>query len=128
LVRVFSETGSLQLIFNLNTRYLLDGPDLNKRVIATNGIDTKLKRRESLGHFVSCAGFVHGLSTFFIIRETYKRFGVQLQPFDSILRGLNRGDGREGGILAIAPKEYNETLVEKLQDFELTLWDNGSLF
>ncbi|MCX8181895.1 MAG: hypothetical protein N3D12_02125 [Candidatus Methanomethyliaceae archaeon] len=132
LIRVFANIGDVQLIFNLNTKHLLEGPDLNRRLLALEGdINLSrlgLRRRDGVGHFVSCAGFVRAKKMFFIIRESYKKFGVQLQPFEAILEGLNRYDGREGGILAILPKGHEEALVEELQGFELSLWDNGSPF
>ncbi|MEM4721855.1 MAG: hypothetical protein QXT73_07350 [Candidatus Methanomethylicaceae archaeon] len=130
LLKVFTEENA-QLILNLNTKHLLEGQDLNRKLLSCDcDVDLRngLKKREGVGHFVSCAGFVRRVKTFFIIRETYKKFGVQLQPFDAILEGLKRGDGREGGILAIIKKEGKNSLIGRLQGFELSLWDNGSPF
>lgn len=132
LVEIFSRVREVQLIFNLNTRHLLDGEDLNRKVLSIDRdaelIRAGLKKREGVGHFVSCAGFVRRGKALFIIRETYRRYGVQMQPFEAVLQGLNRGDGREGGILVITTEELEEELVEELQGFDLSLWNNGSPF
>ena len=102
LVSYFADFNRVQLILNLNTKYMLFGPELNRKVIAQDL--QGLQRREPAGHFVSCAGFLYGKETYFVIRETYRRYGVQVQPFESILGGLNRNDGREGGYLSSCPE------------------------
>ena len=128
LVSYFADFDRVQLILNLNTKYMLFGPELNRKVIAQDLHG--LQRREPVGHFVSCAGFLYGKETYFVIRETYRRYGVQVQPFESILGGLNRNDGREGGILVILPREYEEKITKDLREkgFLPSLWDNGSPF
>ncbi|MGC8936712.1 MAG: DUF6885 family protein [Candidatus Methanomethylicaceae archaeon] len=135
LVEIFSRMKEVQLIFNLNTKYLLDGQDLNRKVLSSDSyadlIRLGLRKRESVGHFVSCAGFIRkigGGRTFFIIRDTYRRYGIQIQPFEAILQGINRVDGREGGILAIVPKKYEGALIGNLEGFKLVIWDNGTPF
>jgi len=128
LVNYFADFNKVQLVLNLNTKYMPFGPELNRKVI-THDLQG-LQRREPVGHFVSCAGFLYGNETYFVIRETYKRYGVQIQPFESILGGLNRDDGREGGILVIVPREYEEKIARDLKEegFLLSIWDNGSPF
>lgn len=85
-----------------------------------------------VGHFCSLAGVVTGPAReMALLRDSYPSFGWDahhLQPFESLAQALERGDGREGGVLlfihADLADEVSETAVER--GFEVEIWDNGT--
>jgi len=85
-----------------------------------------------VGHFVTLAGSVHGPAGFLVlVRDTYATLGwggYHLQPADALAAALERGDGREGGVLCVVPASEAEALSERLSagGFELRDWDNGT--
>lgn len=125
-----AEERELQLIFNLNTRHLLDSekiPKLSEKLLLGEKIEEVL--RSGVGHFVGCGGLITvDEKSFLIIRETYRRYGAHLQPAENVRRALLRGDGREGGILLITPSAREKDLRRLLEErgFRLEFWDNGS--
>jgi hypothetical protein len=82
------------------------------------------------GHFLSLFALIRGPGGALVgIRDTYRSLGWQghhLQPPAALAAALNRGDGREGGVLCVVPSASAEPLRAALTDFELRLWDNGS--
>jgi hypothetical protein len=82
------------------------------------------------GHFLSLFALVRGPGGALVgIRDTYRSLGWQghhLQPPAAVAAALNRGDGREGGVLCVVPSAAAAPLRDALAGFELCLWDNGS--
>jgi hypothetical protein len=84
------------------------------------------------GHFVSLFALVRGTAGALIgVRDTYRSLGWQghhLQPPSAIAAALNRGDGREGGVLCVVPSATAPALRAALgsDGCELRMWDNGS--
>lgn len=84
------------------------------------------------GHFVNLAALVTvGERALVLVRDSYRSLGWEghhLQPADAFAAALERGDGREGGVLCIAPATDDDTLRERLttDGFELRHWDNGT--
>jgi hypothetical protein len=82
------------------------------------------------GHFLSLFALVRGPGGALVgIRDTYRSLGWQgyhLQPPSAVAAALNRGDGREGGVLCVVPSASAAALRDALAGFELRLWDNGS--
>jgi hypothetical protein len=85
------------------------------------------------GHFVSLSLLVRGAgSTLVGIRDTYRSLGwngLHLQPPAAVAAALERGDGREGGVLCVCRAEEAGALSARLEadGYELRNWDNGSL-
>lgn len=127
-----AEEYKAQFILNLNTRYLLDSEKvsrLSERLLLREEFEKIF--RESVGHYVGCAGLIQvDNEALIIIRETYRKYGVHLQPAEYVRRALLREDGREGGIIIIAPRDEEGKLRNALlsNDFRIELWDNGSPF
>jgi hypothetical protein len=84
------------------------------------------------GHFVSLFALVRGAAGALVgIRDTYRSLGWQgthLQPPAAVAAALDRGDGREGGVLCVASPATAATLRTALTEdgFDLRMWDNGS--
>jgi hypothetical protein len=82
------------------------------------------------GHFLSLFALVRGAAGALVgVRDTYRSLGWHghhLQPPSAVAAALNRGDGREGGVLCVVPSASAAPLRTALGDFELRLWDNGS--
>ncbi|MEN2975476.1 MAG: hypothetical protein ABDH32_07910 [Candidatus Caldarchaeales archaeon] len=127
-----SEEYKTQFILNLNTKHLLDSekiPKLSERLLLGESFQEIL--RDSVGHYVGCGGLIEvDNRTLLIIRETYRRYGVHLQPVENVRKALLREDGREGGIIIISPRDLEEEIKKKLIDrgLRVELWDNGSPF
>ena len=85
-----------------------------------------------VGHFVELNLVVHVRGgSLVVVHDTYPSLGLggyHVQPPRAIAAALLRGDGREGGILAVVPKEQSDalrTLVAE-QGLKAATWDNGS--
>lgn len=84
------------------------------------------------GHFVNVAALVRGpANAVLVVRDSYRSLGVDghhVQPTDAFARALERGDGREGGVLCVCPAADEHSLRERLGDggYALRHWDNGT--
>jgi hypothetical protein len=82
------------------------------------------------GHFLSLFALVRGSGGALVgVRDTYRSLGWQghhLQPPAAVAAALNRGDGREGGVLCVVPSTSAAPLRTALAGFEVRMWDNGS--
>ncbi len=82
------------------------------------------------GHFLSLFALIRGSGGALIgLRDTYRSLGWHghhLQPPSAVAAALNRGDGREGGVLCVVPSAAAAPLRAALGGFELRMWDNGS--
>ncbi len=85
-----------------------------------------------VGHFVTLAGLLRGPgASLVLVGDTYQELGFggyYLQPAAAVAAALERGDGREGGVLCVCPAEAEERLRGTLvaAGFELRHWDNGT--
>jgi hypothetical protein len=85
-----------------------------------------------IGHFCELALLVRGPeSALVLVRDSNPSFGVNghhLQPPRAVAAALERGDGREGGVLAIAPRSVASELQILASELELevAIWDNGT--
>lgn len=85
-----------------------------------------------VGHFCELVGLLRGSGGSLVaVRDSYPSFGLagyHLQPPRAVAAALERGDGREGGVLAIA-ETARAGDVERLADelgLETSPWDNGT--
>ena len=85
-----------------------------------------------VGHFCELVGLLRGSGGALVaVRDSYPSFGLaghHLQPPRAVAAALNRGDAREGGVLAVAERE-NAQRVEALAaelGLDLGYWDNGT--
>ena len=85
-----------------------------------------------VGHFIELVMLIRGpKNALVVVQDTYPTLGVQgrhLQPPRALAAALLRGDGREGGVLAVvAPEKANAVaaLVAAL-GLDIGTWNNGS--
>jgi hypothetical protein len=82
------------------------------------------------GHFVELMQLLRGRhGTLVIVRDSYPSLGwrgVYLQPPTALAAALTRGDGRGGGVLAVAQPERTGELEERARELGLKteIWDN----
>lgn len=84
-----------------------------------------------MGHFVNLLGTIRGPSrSLVLVRDSYASLGWgghHLQPPEALAAALERGDGREGGILCVCPAaEYGAVRERHSGSYELRHWDNGT--
>lgn len=85
-----------------------------------------------VGHFVTLAGAVQGPGgSLVLVRDTYASLGwrgYHVQPAEAVAAALERGDGREGGVLCVVPAGEEDALRAKLDEdgFTLRHWNNGT--
>jgi hypothetical protein len=85
-----------------------------------------------VGHFVNIAAIVTADDrALVVVRDSYSSLGWgghHLQPKDALAAALERGDGREGGVLCVTPAADATTLRARLAEegFKLRHWDNGT--
>lgn len=85
-----------------------------------------------VGHFCELELLVRGPGgSLVLVHDSYPSFGCggrHLQPPRAVAAALERGDGREGGVLAVAPPARAgdvEALAGALA-LEVGIWDNGT--
>jgi hypothetical protein len=122
-----------RLIANIRTGRLWGSrPSANLLVDELNGNRVAGPAADwDVGHFVELASLLTGDGgSLVVVRDSYPTLGWQghhLQPPRVIAASLERGDGREGGVLAIGPAGLAgaiESLATEL-GLEIGTWDNG---
>ena len=84
-----------------------------------------------VGHFVELAMLVRGPKNALVaVRDSYPTLGWNghhLQPPRAVAAALLRGDGREGGVLAVLPAKRADAVRPIARDLglEIGVWDNG---
>jgi hypothetical protein len=85
-----------------------------------------------VGHFVELSRIVRGRAgSLVLVVDSYPSLGWMgrhLQPPAAVAAALGRGDGREGGVLAVVPARATrdvEALAGELS-LDIALWDNGT--
>jgi len=85
-----------------------------------------------VGHYVELEMLLRGPErSLVMVRDSYPSLGWEghhLQPPRVLAGALERGDGREGGILAIAPNERSEAIRALVAELglEIGAWNNGT--
>jgi hypothetical protein len=85
-----------------------------------------------VGHFIELVTLIRGpRNALIVVQDTYPTLGVQarhLQPPRALAAALLRGDGREGGVLAVAAREKATGVSELVGALGLDIgtWNNGS--
>jgi hypothetical protein len=85
-----------------------------------------------VGHFVALAALLRGAGgSLVVVRDSYPSLGWDahhLQPPAALAAALQRGDGREGGILVVVPADAAAATERLALDLglELGAWDNGT--
>ena len=85
-----------------------------------------------VGHFFELSLLLRGPGgTLVLVRDSYPSLGwggQHLQPPRAIVAALDRGDGREGGVLAVVPVERAVAMRELAEALalEIGIWDNGT--
>ena len=85
-----------------------------------------------VGHFVELAMLIRGPKRALVaVHDSYPTLGWNghhLQPPRVIAAALLRGDGREGGVLAIVPHDRSGSAAAFATELglEINVWDNGS--
>jgi hypothetical protein len=85
-----------------------------------------------VGHFCELAALVRGRAgALVVVRDSYPSLGLNahhLQPPRVVAAALERGDGREGGVLAVVPAERADALQAVVAEIglEIGIWDNGT--
>jgi uncharacterized protein DUF6885 len=85
-----------------------------------------------VGHFVELARLVRGGGgSLVLVADSYPGLGWDghyLQPPAALAAGLERGDGHEGGVLAVAPAGRAAAVRDLAGELglEIGFWDNGT--
>jgi hypothetical protein len=84
------------------------------------------------GHFCELGLLVRGpAGSLVVVRDSYPSFGwngTHLQPPRVVAEALERGDGREGGVLAVVAADGAAALeaLGRALGLEIAVWDNGT--
>ena len=84
-----------------------------------------------VGHFVELTMLIRGpKAALVVVHDTYPTLGLDgyhLQPARAVAAALMRGDGREGGILAVVSGDQADAVaaVGRELGLEVAAWDNG---
>ncbi len=122
-----------RLIANLRTGLLwASRPPLAALLGALDGAepDEPPAAEWDVGHFVELEQLVRGRrGSLVVVRDSYPSLGyggVHLQPPAALARALNRDDGREGGVLAVAQPERRDAVRVVATELGLAseFWDN----
>jgi hypothetical protein len=85
-----------------------------------------------VGHFVELACLVRGpAGSLVLVRDSYPTLGWMghhLQPPRAVAAALMRGDGRQGGVLAVVAPADESTIRNLAAELALAveMWDNGT--
>ena len=85
-----------------------------------------------VGHFVELEVLIRGpKGSLVVVHDSYPSLGWDgrhVQPPRAVAAALLRGDGREGGVLAVAPKAQEESVkaLAARIGLEAGVWDNGT--
>src|SRR5712692_6883228 len=85
-----------------------------------------------VGHFVELELLIRGpKSSLVVVHDSYPNLGLagrHLQPPRVLAESLLRGDGREGGVLAVVPEPRTNAIKALAADIglEIGIWNNGT--
>jgi hypothetical protein len=134
LVEIVAEAaGGTIVLANVDTGRLWGSrPDPAMVVAHLSGADVDPPPADwSEGHFLNLLGTIRGPGgSLVLVRDTYASLGWgghHVQPPETLAVALERGDGREGGILCICPAHAHEAVRQGLTgSYELRYWGNGT--
>jgi hypothetical protein len=135
LVDAGAAIGGARLIANIDTAPLWGSrPPLEALLAHLDGVavDSPPPPDWRVGHFVELARLLRGRAgSLVLVVDSYPSLGWMghhLQPPAVLAAALERGDGREGGVLVVAPPESAdevEALAAQL-GLDVEFWDNGT--
>jgi hypothetical protein len=123
-----------RLIGNLRTGPLWGSrPPLDAILAHLDGEDVEAPASDwDVGHFVELSRLLRGgAGSLVLVVDSYPSLGWMgrhLQPPAVVAAALERGDGHEGGVFAVAPAGARadvEALADELS-LDIALWDNGT--
>jgi uncharacterized protein DUF6885 len=85
-----------------------------------------------VGHFVELEMLIRGpVRSLVVVRDSYPTLGWDgrhLQPPRVLAESLLRGDGREGGVLAVVPESRTQSMMALAAEIglEIGVWNNGT--
>ncbi|HEX8855071.1 MAG TPA: hypothetical protein VF752_05670 [Thermoleophilaceae bacterium] len=132
--RLVDGAGDARLIANVRTGHFWGArPPLETLLRHLAGEEVDPPSHEwDVGHFVELVSLVRGAGgSLVVVCDSYPTFGWQahhLQPPAAVAAALLRGDGREGGVLAVtdaADAARVEQLAAEL-GLDVETWDNGT--
>lgn len=127
--------GGARVLANLSTAPLWGSrPPLEALLAHLDGeaVDPRPAPDWEVGHFVELSRILRGRAgSLVLVVDSYPSLGWlarHLQPPAAVAAGLNREDGREGGVLVVAPPANADDAVAIAGELglELGLWDNGT--
>jgi hypothetical protein len=124
----------LRLLANLRTGPLWgSSPPLEALLAELRGVRVDGPQADwDVGHFCELLLLVRGpAGSLVLVHDSYPAFGADgrhLQPPRAVAAALARGDGREGGVLAVAPAEAAAHVdgLAGAAGLEIGFWDNGT--
>jgi hypothetical protein len=127
VARLLEHKGGARLLANVRTgRFWTSKPPVEAVIAELTGCETDAGPHEwDVGHFVELARLIGG--SLVLVRDSYPSLGWDgrhLQPARLVAAALARGDGREGGVLAVVPAQEADALLSVAGD--VGIWDNGT--
>jgi hypothetical protein len=129
------ELGGARLLANIDTAPLWGSrPPLEALLAHLDGepVETPPAPDWEVGHFVELARLLRGRGgSLVLVLDSYPSLGWMgrhLQPPTAVAAALGRADGREGGVLVVAPPESSGDVTALAAELglEVALWDNGT--
>ena len=122
-----------RLIANIDTGRLWGGrPSPDQLLDELNGVETAGPAPDwEVGHFVELTMLIRGpRGSLVVVHDTYPTLGwggYHMQPPRIVALALLRGDGRQGGILAVVPPDQAGGVAGMAREIGLeeAVWDNG---
>lgn len=136
--RLVDETPSLggaRVLANLSTAPLWGSrPPLEALLAHLDGeaVDPAPAPDWQVGHFVELSRILRGRAgSLVLVVDSYPSLGWMarhLQPPEAVAAAINRDDGREGGVLVVAPPANADDVVSLAAELglDIGLWDNGT--
>ncbi|HEU5277623.1 MAG TPA: hypothetical protein VFU26_01840 [Gaiellaceae bacterium] len=127
VVRLFDAVPPARLLANVRTGpFWSSRPPVEAVIAELAGQEADGGRHEwDVGHFVRLERLIGG--GLVLVHDSYPSLGWNgrhLQPARLVAAALERGDGREGGVLAVVPPEDADRV--RAVAGEVGIWDNGS--
>jgi hypothetical protein len=124
VARVLEAKEDARLIANVRTGpFWPSKPPVEAVIAELAGEDVELGPHEwDVGHFVHLEGLIGGRLV--LVHDSYQTLGWKgrhLQPVRLVAAALERGDGREGGILAVDSGAELRAVAG-----DIGIWDNGT--
>lgn len=124
----------VRLIANLRTGRLWGGrPPIDVLLGELEGQSVQAPAADwDVGHFAELEMLIRGpKGSLLVVHDTYPSLGWagrHLQPPRAVAAALLRGDGREGGVLAVVANAHHESVkaLAARIGIDIGVWDNGS--